>query len=119
MLFRSKKLFGKRYGIPIETILYGKPTSKTFTYTERVIRKKYGNIYNISGFYMIGDSPEGDIRGANENNWKSALVRTGLFQGIDNDPENPATFIEDDVLKSVTCFPSVREPLLRYAAVAD
>ena len=29
----------------------------------------------ISGFYMIGDNPEGDIQGANKMGWTSILTR--------------------------------------------
>lgn len=33
----------------------------------------------ISNFYMIGDTPESDIQGANNMGWISILVKTGIF----------------------------------------
>lgn len=51
---------------------------------------------------MIGDNPEGDIRGANRVGWRSVLVRTGIFEmrhpGAPNDPEDPARYVEEDVV---------------------
>ena len=40
----------------------------------------------------IGDNPKSDIRGANGFGgiWKSVLVRSGIFQGKENDEEDPA-----------------------------
>jgi ribonucleotide monophosphatase NagD (HAD superfamily) len=38
-----------------------------------------------------------DIAGANRYGWTSILVRTGVFQGGDNDPNYPATYVADHV----------------------
>ena len=35
--------------------------------------------FEVSNFYMIGDNPSSDIRGANDSGWISILVRTGMF----------------------------------------
>jgi ribonucleotide monophosphatase NagD (HAD superfamily) len=34
----------------------------------------------ISKYFMIGDNPAGDIRGANQMGWESILVRTGVYK---------------------------------------
>lgn len=44
---------------------------------------------------MIGDNPAGDIRGANLAGWESILVRTGLFDGV-NDEVDPAKYVVND-----------------------
>jgi ribonucleotide monophosphatase NagD (HAD superfamily) len=49
---------------------------------------------------MIGDNPSVDIKGANNFGWNSILVRTGMFQGK-NDEENPAKFVVDNVKDAV------------------
>jgi len=95
------EIFKKQYGIGVDVIAYGKPMTRTFKYAERVLCEKYGKKCNIKDFYMIGDNPEGDIKGANINNWKSCLVKTGLFKGPGNDKHNPATFVKEDAFESV------------------
>ena len=53
--------------------------------------------------YMIGDNPASDICGGNKHGWKTCLVRTGVFQGDENDEEHPANFgVFDNVLDAVT-----------------
>ena len=58
---------------------------------------------SISKFYGVGDNPKSDIRGANNagENWKSVLVRTGVFTGIDNDELDPADVVVYDILDAV------------------
>lgn len=51
--------------------------------------------------YMVGDNPAADIAGANAYGWKSILVRTGVFQGGDNDKNFPARHVVDDVWAAV------------------
>ena len=53
---------------------------------------------------MIGDNPKADIKGGNDNDCKSILLRTGVWRGIDNngnqeknDQENPADFVAKDM----------------------
>jgi ribonucleotide monophosphatase NagD (HAD superfamily) len=55
----------------------------------------------ISHFYMIGDNPPVDIKGANDSGWQSILVRTGVFQGQENDLENPAKYVVESVKEAV------------------
>ncbi|RCK56115.1 hypothetical protein Cantr_05121 [Candida viswanathii] len=35
--------------------------------------------------YMVGDNPESDIKGANDNGWESVLLRTGVYKDDDYD----------------------------------
>jgi ribonucleotide monophosphatase NagD (HAD superfamily) len=50
---------------------------------------------------MIGDNPAADIAGGNGKGWKTILVRTGVYQGIENDKEHPATHIVNDMEEAV------------------
>jgi ribonucleotide monophosphatase NagD (HAD superfamily) len=61
-------------------------------------------------YYGIGDNPRSDIRGANAagENWKSILVRTGVYNDnniqdkldIENSSDKPSIIL-DNVLKAV------------------
>lgn len=53
--------------------------------------------------YAIGDNPTSDVRGANNagGHFRSILVRTGCFQGGENDPIDPAWRVCDNVLEAV------------------
>ena len=57
----------------------------------------------VKTIYGVGDNPLTDILGANNagKHWRSALVRTGMFQGPGNDKANPAHIVEDDILSVV------------------
>lgn len=50
---------------------------------------------------MIGDNPSVDIKGANESGFVSVLVKTGVFQGKENDLENPAKYVVHSVTEAV------------------
>ncbi|KAJ1421681.1 HAD-like domain-containing protein [Ochromonadaceae sp. CCMP2298] len=54
-------------------------------------------------YFGIGDNPKSDIRGANGAgpHWRSVLVRTGIFDGAENDAEDPADFVCADVAAAV------------------
>ena len=62
----------------------------------------YKYIYVPTLYYGIGDNPKADIRGANNagNHWKSVLVRTGVFQGI-NDDHDVADIVADDIASAL------------------
>jgi HAD superfamily hydrolase (TIGR01456 family) len=79
---------------------YGKPEVTTFKYTEQLVKERWNN-FEISNYYMIGDNPETDIKGANNVNWISILVRTGVFKGKENDEINPAKYVVDDFMEAV------------------
>merc|ERR1712137_754030 len=55
-----------------------------------------------ANIYMIGDNPASDIIGGNMYGWNTCLVRTGVFQGGDNDENNPASFgVFPNVLEAI------------------
>jgi HAD superfamily hydrolase (TIGR01456 family) len=91
--FTLKHIFKDIYGMDIEITEYGKPSKLTFDYCERHLRSLYGG---IDKFYMIGDNPCGDIRGANNAGWDSILVRTGLFHEGENDLKDPAKYVVEN-----------------------
>lgn len=87
---------------------YGKPFPVQYAYAEAVIGDicTLKNLPTVTRFYGIGDNPKSDIRGANNAgcNWRSLLVRTGLFQDADgtgNDAEDPADAVFPSVLEAV------------------
>ena len=72
-----------------------------------IFRKLEDKMFDINkdiqatNIYMIGDNPPVDIKGANDSSLISILVRTGVFEGSNNDAENPAKFIVNDVKEAV------------------
>ncbi|CAI2373274.1 unnamed protein product [Moneuplotes crassus] len=98
-------LFNRTYGFAPEIIQYGKPNKNTFQYCQKICEKaasKEG--LGISNFYMIGDNPLADIKGANQMGWTSILVKTGNYQpeeGQTNDLENPATHVVDNFSQAI------------------
>ena len=49
---------------------------------------------------MIGDNPESDIEGANRKGWNSILVKTGVYQHLDekgNENKHNAKFLVQDM----------------------
>lgn len=94
-------------GVELERVVYGKPELATYKYADEVISSWMETIHNDeklpSNIYMIGDNPASDIVGGNMYGWNTCLVRTGVFQGGDNDEENPASFgVFTNVLEAVT-----------------
>ena len=85
-------MFESYYSYEIEFIAYGKPTYLQFKFVESRILE---NNEKVKRIYMIGDSIEEDVRGANqaniENNkdggveWNSIVVRSGLYKGNKQD----------------------------------
>ncbi len=60
--------------------MYGKPELHHFEYAEEYGKKNYiDENHEVSKYYMIGDNPHTDIRGANTIGWVSIMVRTGVF----------------------------------------
>lgn len=93
-------------GEDLERVVYGKPELATYKYADEVIASWMEQIHNDerlpNNIYMIGDNPASDIIGGNMYGWNTCLVRTGVFQGGDNDEENPASFgVFKNVLESV------------------
>ncbi|KAH8841388.1 hypothetical protein MCOR02_005325 [Pyricularia oryzae] len=96
-------------GVDLERTVYGKPELATYKYADEVLTSWMGNLYGEEeerlpeNIYMIGDNPASDIVGGNMYGWNTCLVRTGVFQGGDNDEENPANFgVFKNVLDAVS-----------------
>ncbi|KAJ5541797.1 haloacid dehalogenase-like hydrolase [Penicillium pulvis] len=83
-------------GNDLERVLYGKPERATYIYADEVMQDWMEDLHGEKklpkNIYMIGDNPASDIVGGNMYGWNTCLVRTGVFQGGDNDEENPANF---------------------------
>jgi HAD superfamily hydrolase (TIGR01456 family) len=83
-------------GVDLERVVYGKPELATYKYADEVIASWMEEIHNDErlpkNIYMIGDNPASDIIGGNMYGWNTCLVRTGVFQGGENDEQNPASF---------------------------
>ncbi|KAK0620732.1 HAD-like domain-containing protein [Immersiella caudata] len=83
-------------GVDLERVVYGKPELATYKYADEVIASwmdvLHGEERVPENVYMIGDNPASDIVGGNMYGWNTCLVRTGVFQGGENDEENPANF---------------------------
>lgn len=83
-------------GLDLERVVYGKPELATYKYADEVLEawmeELHGEKRLPQNIYMVGDNPASDIVGGNNYGWNTCLVRTGVFQGGDNDPNNPASF---------------------------
>ncbi|PGH18574.1 TIGR01456 family HAD hydrolase [Helicocarpus griseus UAMH5409] len=93
-------------GADLERVVYGKPELATYKYADEVMMSWMKEIHNEQvlpeNIYMIGDNPASDIIGGNMYGWNTCLVRTGVFQGKDNDENSPANFgVFDNVLEAV------------------
>ncbi|KUJ07540.1 HAD-superfamily hydrolase [Mollisia scopiformis] len=93
-------------GVELERVVYGKPELATYKYADEVLTSWMDTIHNEErlpkNIYMIGDNPQSDIVGGNMYGWNTCLVRTGVFQGGDNDEANPASFgVFKNVLEAV------------------
>jgi HAD superfamily hydrolase (TIGR01456 family) len=93
-------------GVELERVVYGKPERATYIYADEVLKSWMGELHNEArlpeNVYMIGDNPASDIVGGNMYGWNTCLVRTGVFQGGDNDVNSPANFgVFPQVLEAV------------------
>ena len=83
-------------GVDLERVVYGKPELATYKYADEVMsswmEQLHGEEKLPENIYMVGDNPASDIIGGNMYGWNTCLVRTGVFQGGDNDENNPANF---------------------------
>jgi len=83
-------------GVDLERVVYGKPEMATYKYADEILTSWMGELHGEEklpeNVYMIGDNPASDIIGGNLKGWNTCLLRTGVFQGGDNDEENPANF---------------------------
>ncbi|KAM7183903.1 Cat eye syndrome critical region protein 5 [Rhypophila sp. PSN 637] len=93
-------------GVDLERVVYGKPELATYKYADEVIASWMDSLHGEEripeNVYMIGDNPASDIVGGNMYGWNTCLVRTGVFQGGENDEENPANFgVFTNVLEAI------------------
>jgi len=101
-LIALQSIFRAYYGFEIRVVQYGKPEAATFQFVEERLRqraRKQG--VEISNFYMIGDTPESDIQGANKKGWVSILVKTGIFKDQENCPTYPAKHVVEDLEEAI------------------
>lgn len=91
--FCLQYLFKKKYGREIKFYDYGKPSPIIYNFAKKEILKRNRK---VNSFYMIGDNPEVDIKGANKSGFHSILVRTGIFKG-----ENSKLFPANKVVNNV------------------
>lgn len=94
---------------PLELVRFGKPHKRTFEYCEQQL----ASVSPGGKFYMIGDNPKADIRGANAagEHWNSVLVLSGMTK--QNCAEDPADFVENNVGDAVKMILS-REGIINY-----
>lgn len=93
-------------GEDMERTVYGKPELATYRYADEIMiswmEQLHGEERLPKNIYMVGDNPASDIIGGNMYGWNTCLVRTGVFQGGDNDENNPASFgVFTNVLEAV------------------
>ncbi|KAJ3237207.1 hypothetical protein HDU81_009829 [Chytriomyces hyalinus] len=75
------------HGKPLEYVMYGKPHKITYDYAQSAIDAHAVSL-SLSHevpimpikYFGIGDNPESDIAGANNNGWTSMLVKTGVYE---------------------------------------
>lgn len=93
-----QRIFELKYKRKVNFVDYGKPSKIIFNYAKKEIEKANpGHQYN---YYMIGDNPEVDIKGANDSGFHSILVKTGIFKGR-NSKEFPAKTVVNDIKDAI------------------
>ena len=93
-------------------VLAGKPNAPTYVIAERKLSQQLTEQAGLqqpgslpAGFrvFAVGDNPKSDVRGANAagDHWSSILLRTGIWDGGENDLEDPADYVVQDVMAAV------------------
>ena len=91
-----RKVFNKE----LVSEITGKPSRHGYEYSMKLLQKQ--TKYPISNYYMIGDNPQTDIRGASKLGIKTILVKSGVFGGkLENDPEDPADYVVESMYEAV------------------
>ncbi len=105
-----RHLYEAYHNTPLNYTLFGKPYRIQYDFAEKMLQSEARRIGDDcpndaenAVFFGIGDNPLSDIRGANAAgpSWKSILVRTGMFQGVANDPLDPADVVLQDLTQAV------------------
>ncbi|PXF41402.1 putative CDP-alcohol phosphatidyltransferase class-I family protein [Gracilariopsis chorda] len=93
-------------GTDLQYVQFGKPHAPNYQLAESVLRNQLMYMgycpESMPAIYAIGDNPPSDVRGANARGdpWRSVLVRTGNFQG-QNDETDTAHVVFDNVAHAV------------------
>ena len=107
-----KSLFEHYSTLPIHVDFCGKPFPIQYEYAEALFRQNAlaAGIRTPTKYIGVGDNPKSDIRGANGAgaHWQSVLVRTGVFQGEENDPHDPADFVVHNILDAAKLILSIK-----------
>ena len=106
-----EKLSGQK--LPVRAV-FGKPNSEVYRIVEKILidqainlghKISSSNVSDVfSTIYMVGDNPAADVRGARNAGppWTSILVKTGVFNGInENCSVDPAHIVADCVNQAV------------------
>ena len=93
----------------IEHIYFGKPEKRAFMFVENEMRKETPDGF----FFMIGDNPRADIRGANNIGWESFLTRTGIHTEKGNSETDPASMVVENFAEAVDIIFKLQEKLPR------
>ncbi|GME27565.1 Peptidase M20 [Neofusicoccum parvum] len=98
---------GERNGVELQKIVIGKPFRMTYEFAEERLSRHREDLFGgiklepLKRVYMVGDNPESDIRGANTydsplgTDWKSVLVKTGVYQEGSEPSWKPRTIVGD------------------------
>eukprot|EP00347_Sterkiella_histriomuscorum_P021252 403334666 len=87
-------IFKLQYGLNIDYELTGKPSNLAFDYARMTLAQQSNEKPENLKLYMVGDSPEIDILGGNQNGFDTILVKTGNYiDGVHH--ENPTHIVED------------------------
>ncbi|KAK9816340.1 hypothetical protein WJX74_004088 [Apatococcus lobatus] len=114
-------LFLKTTGRQLRCRLHGKPNKPTYVIAEQKLGQQLGHAHGSPSsqdlptdfrVFAIGDNPKSDMRGANNagQHWCSILVRTGIWEGGENDLEDPADYVVEDVLAAVNLILASAQP---------
>jgi ribonucleotide monophosphatase NagD (HAD superfamily) len=104
--FRSAldALYTRATGRALVYTLHGKPFSATYDLALSTLTRQLRPGTALSAIVCVGDNPASDVQGANDMGgvFKSALVKTGVWQGEEAASANQVPFrIYDDVLQCV------------------
>eukprot|EP00047_Mylnosiga_fluctuans_P006606 m.247959 g.247959 ORF g.247959 m.247959 type:complete len:329 (+) comp15584_c0_seq1:25-1011(+) len=100
-LLALRAIFAEATGRQLNVNLFGKPHPSVYASAHRILAAEHGAA--LGRIFMVGDNPKSDIHGAIAAGepWYPILVRTGCFQGGDNDPHYPARFVAKNALEAV------------------
>ncbi|KAL8701367.1 MAG: hypothetical protein Q9201_004936 [Fulgogasparrea decipioides] len=106
---------------PLQYTTIGKPSHTTFEFAERRLREHRQSLLwgdgagnggegrrELRKVYMVGDNPASDIVGGNtyaspfDSSWETILVRSGVYNENEGEPEHKPDVIVDGVWDAVT-----------------